>query len=707
MRPGLYFIIFQCVSSAAFAQTDIWQRDDSVINPSGLDLNNSVNWIWCDINNDNDPDVLLYKEFTDGTKQSVLYCGRDSGPYYWQENNSFLNDFPQQSLNRIIAAKDMDENGFKDILTYEMQNDLNHIPCYLFLKWSNNINNTWKVDTLFSLQVPENFEYETPQIVDIDGDQDQDIIFFNNISTDKDSLLLVENIGSTEEPVFQLDSSAFSNFGQNLLYWQTSTPKFLDINNDNIMDLLFISEFEGICVCCYLGVVDTEGYHLNPDVLYLQIETKESIKLLDALDMNNDGHLDLLVCDEENRGFIFLNDPDSLLNYNFYQLGPIKANYYTSISPCLDENETITLLTTATNYSSIPGPTGSIYQYQQKPIHNKKLWQLVSRTPQKPLYWNYIYYMASFSDMDCNDKTELTFSLENDFITFETDNIHDYSTWTEKPDLLQQFKTNKRDSVYTFVRFADMDNDNKDDLFLEKRIFSGDNSTILSKTETYFYQNCFHIQPNLWEEKPEWKIGIDSVYYSSTFYDFDADGDMDLISGTHDGRIKYFENIGGKTSPMWRQDTTAFNSINVKSDAMPVLFDYDGDNRPDIFIGDGEGNIYYYNNQSESSVHIKNNQIPVQLDIFPNYPNPFNPTTTITWELSSPGQVTIKIYDITGRLVKILLHAQLNTGLHNKIWDATDSKDNSVAAGIYIYKIEFTGIDNQKFTQCKKMSFVK
>ena len=117
----------------------------------------------------------------------------------------------------------------------------------------------------------------------------------------------------------------------------------------------------------------------------------------------------------------------------------------------------------------------------------------------------------------------------------------------------------------------------------------------------------------------------------------------------------------------------------------------------------------FYADPDDNNTAVDNNEdkIPQVLSLHQNYPNPFNPTTTIAYELYSPGQVTIKIYDITGRLVKILLYAQLNAGLHNVVWDATDFKGNPVAAGIYIYKIEFTGIDNQKFTQCKKMSFVK
>jgi hypothetical protein len=100
-------------------------------------------------------------------------------------------------------------------------------------------------------------------------------------------------------------------------------------------------------------------------------------------------------------------------------------------------------------------------------------------------------------------------------------------------------------------------------------------------------------------------------------------------------------------------------------------------------------------------------QIPRSSRLCQNYPNPFNPSTTISYELPNPGLVSVKVYGLTGRLVKVLLSGSQAAGAQSVTWDGTDFNGNAVAAGIYIYRIEFTGVDGKKYMQSKKMSLVK
>jgi len=106
-------------------------------------------------------------------------------------------------------------------------------------------------------------------------------------------------------------------------------------------------------------------------------------------------------------------------------------------------------------------------------------------------------------------------------------------------------------------------------------------------------------------------------------------------------------------------------------------------------------------------VENKQAQPPGQFVLQQNYPNPFNPETTIRYELPGSGFVTVKVYDITGRMVKVLVSGWQTAGTQHTIWDGTDFDRNLVAAGIYICWIEFTGEDGKKMVQSKKMSLVK
>ncbi len=99
--------------------------------------------------------------------------------------------------------------------------------------------------------------------------------------------------------------------------------------------------------------------------------------------------------------------------------------------------------------------------------------------------------------------------------------------------------------------------------------------------------------------------------------------------------------------------------------------------------------------------------VPEEFVLNQNYPNPFNPSTTISYSIPSSGHVTIKIYDITGRLVNVLYNNTQQAGTHSLAWNGTDLNGHLVAAGIYLYQIEYTNVFGQRFTLSKKMSFVK
>jgi len=103
-------------------------------------------------------------------------------------------------------------------------------------------------------------------------------------------------------------------------------------------------------------------------------------------------------------------------------------------------------------------------------------------------------------------------------------------------------------------------------------------------------------------------------------------------------------------------------------------------------VVDADGNLFAFTSVGDAREVI---ELPTKFIAAQNYPNPFNPQTTIQFELPNAANVSVKIYDVRGRLVKTLANNQgLSAGSHSVIWNGTDSSENFVSSGIYLYRIE-------------------
>jgi len=85
-----------------------------------------------------------------------------------------------------------------------------------------------------------------------------------------------------------------------------------------------------------------------------------------------------------------------------------------------------------------------------------------------------------------------------------------------------------------------------------------------------------------------------------------------------------------------------------------------------------------------------------------NYPNPFNPSTTISFDLAQAGEVKLRIFNVKGQLVKTLANGNFTPGNHKAVWDGKDTNNRNVASGVYFYRLETKG-----FTQTRKMLMIK
>ena len=80
----------------------------------------------------------------------------------------------------------------------------------------------------------------------------------------------------------------------------------------------------------------------------------------------------------------------------------------------------------------------------------------------------------------------------------------------------------------------------------------------------------------------------------------------------------------------------------------------------------------------------------------PSFPNPFNPTTTIRFSLAESGHAALRVYDVSGRLVRILIDEVLPRGNHEMRWDGRNERGEGMASGVYFYRIVVPGFANKQ-----------
>ena len=90
---------------------------------------------------------------------------------------------------------------------------------------------------------------------------------------------------------------------------------------------------------------------------------------------------------------------------------------------------------------------------------------------------------------------------------------------------------------------------------------------------------------------------------------------------------------------------------------------------------------------SSAALSREEGVIPVEVKLHPNYPNPFNPNTTIPFSLNKPSRIRLEIYSSTGRRVKVLLAKELGAGEYQVIWDGTNQVGSLVASGSYYCRL--------------------
>ncbi len=159
---------------------------------------------------------------------------------------------------------------------------------------------------------------------------------------------------------------------------------------------------------------------------------------------------------------------------------------------------------------------------------------------------------------------------------------------------------------------------------------------------------------------------------------------LDVMSGV-DGQILFEYTFG--------------TSLNERGDRVIAINSIDTNLSKEMVAGSRDGRLICFSGGPNTLIGITSNTqtIPANFALYQNYPNPFNPETKINFDIPKSSQVSLKIYDVLGREVAVLVNENMKPGKYARIWNAT-----MVASGVYFYEL-----NAGDYKDVKKMILVK
>ena len=193
-------------------------------------------------------------------------------------------------------------------------------------------------------------------------------------------------------------------------------------------------------------------------------------------------------------------------------------------------------------------------------------------------------------------------------------------------------------------------------------------------------------QVRIWARQDEKKSVPTSVYLKV----FHTGGNSTILSAD-------------TTSKEWIQLTIVDTLILGKDDSVAIVLDAGNTSGPeqlvfsyfDLVEAEKIGEII-------TSVNDFTDLHPENFRLFQNFPNPFNPTTTISYNLPEDTEVHLKIYNLFGQEVRTLVNETQSAGSKSVVWNGKDTSGRIVSSGLYIYRLEA-----KNMVQNKKMLFLK
>ena len=172
--------------------------------------------------------------------------------------------------------------------------------------------------------------------------------------------------------------------------------------------------------------------------------------------------------------------------------------------------------------------------------------------------------------------------------------------------------------------------------------------------------------------------------------DLNLDGKKDLVIGEDLGYIYYLENEGTNAAPVFNQ------AVQLEAEGVPISFptgytdltvwvdDWDEDGTPDLVVGNYDDSVHLYIAYPLGIAESNTEALSMVTRVAPN---PASDGTNIQYQLGQSGMVNLSVYDVNGRLVRVLVSENKSRGDYSVMWDGLDLNRTRVPAGVYFYRL--------------------
>ncbi len=166
------------------------------------------------------------------------------------------------------------------------------------------------------------------------------------------------------------------------------------------------------------------------------------------------------------------------------------------------------------------------------------------------------------------------------------------------------------------------------------------------------------------------------------------------------GRYIYSDYCSGRIRKLYYNGSTVSEEQILLTQSSILSFGVDQQN--ELYMCANNGTIYRFNLNTSVGITNNNNNAPSEYSLEQNFPNPFNPTTSIRYSLPQISSVKLTIFNSLGKEVRTLINTTQTAGKYERQWDGRDNNGQQVSSGVYFYTL-----NTEDFTDSKKMLLLK